>query len=70
MSEKSRTNSPATESDESDQFDALAVRAARAGYRLVQNWPSSHHWHLLDRADDELLHAAPTLEAIETWLDT
>jgi hypothetical protein len=61
------------EHDDSDRFDALAHRAADAGYTLIQNWPNSHHWHLLDplnNTDNTPLYAAATLDAIETWLDT
>lgn len=64
-----RIHSSTTEPDDSDRFDALAVRAARAGYLLVQNWPNSHHWHLLDATDNETLYTAPTLDAVERWLD-
>ncbi|MBY8859766.1 hypothetical protein K7711_25085 [Nocardia sp. CA2R105] len=70
MPQNSRNHSTTTESDESDRFDELAVRAAQAGYHLVQNWPNSHHWHLLDPTDNHPLHTAPTLDAIATWLDS
>ncbi|WP_157186374.1 hypothetical protein [Nocardia jiangxiensis] len=46
----------------------MTVRAAQAGYHLIQNWPNSHHWYLLDPTDNQPLHTAP-LDSIATWLD-
>lgn len=51
------------------RLEQITLRSRRAGYRMIRAPHPPYLWTLLDADDGMPLHAAPTLDQIERWLD-